>query len=71
MNREKLLDQLKRISTDGKGTKELYGEISRVCMDEIKRDWSKKSVKNAYYLSVEFLMGRMFFNNLMELGVLN
>jgi starch phosphorylase len=71
MNREILLDQLKQISTEGKGTKELYGEISRVCMDEIKRDWSKKSVKNAYYLSVEFLMGRMFFNNLMELGVLN
>ncbi|MDE6373410.1 MAG: glycogen/starch/alpha-glucan family phosphorylase, partial [Clostridia bacterium] len=26
--------------------------------------------KNAYYLSMEFLIGRSFFNNLMELGVL-
>ncbi len=71
MNKEMLLDELSRITVEGKSVKELYNEISAVCMTEIKKNWNKKADRNAYYLSVEFLMGRMFFNNLMELGVLN
>ncbi|MDE6274859.1 MAG: glycogen/starch/alpha-glucan phosphorylase, partial [Clostridiales bacterium] len=70
MNKEILLEKLSRITVEGKSVKELYNEISSVCMSEIEYSWGKKSKKNAYYLSVEFLMGRMFFNNLMELGVL-
>lgn len=70
MNQEMLLEKFNRITVEGKSVKELYHEISSVCMDEIKKDWNKKSDRNVNYLSVEFLMGRMFFNNLMELGVL-
>lgn len=70
MNKEILLEKLSRITVESKSVKELYNEISSVCMSEIEYSWGKKTKKNAYYLSVEFLMGRMFFNNLMELGVL-
>ena len=71
MNKEELLKKLTLISVEGKTVKDLYGEISAACMEEIVKTWDEKPVRNAYYLSVEFLMGRMFFNNLMELGVLN
>lgn len=70
MNQEALLEKLNRITVEGKSVKELYNEISSVCMEEIKTDWDKKSDRNVCYFSVEFLMGRMFFNNLMELGAL-
>ncbi len=71
MNRDNLIEKLKMISVKDKSLKDLYEEISMCCMDEIKCQWNKKSGRNAYYLSVEFLMGRMFFNNLLELGVLS
>ena len=71
MNKEELLKKLTLISVEGKTVKDLYGEISAACMEEIVKTWDEKPARNAYYLSVEFLMGRMFFNNLMELGVLN
>ena len=71
MNRDNLIEKLKMISVKDKSLKDLYEEISMCCMDEIKSQWNKKSGRNAYYLSVEFLMGRMFFNNLLELGVLS
>ena len=71
MNTKKLLDRLSGVSVEGKSVKELYGEISSICMKALRRNWSKKPKRNAYYFSVEFLMGRMFFNNLMELGILN
>lgn len=71
MNKEILLDKLNRIAAEGKSVKELYHEISAACMSEIDCDWDRKPEKRAYYFSVEYLMGRMFFNNLMELGVLN
>lgn len=71
MNKEILLEKLRDITVAGKSVKELYHEISETCMSEIKNDWGKKVNRNAYYFSVEFLMGRMFFNNLLELGVLS
>ena len=70
MNREIFLEQIRAVNTENKTVKELYTEISELCMAEISEDWGKQPYRNAYYLSMEFLMGRMFFNNLMALGVL-
>ena len=70
MNRDKLLAELKAISVENKSIKELYEEISSVCMVAVMPDWTKKPKKYAHYISMEFLVGRMFFNNLMELSVL-
>ncbi len=75
MNKEELLEKLRETDVAGKSLKELYMEISAVCMEAVKGDWKKMSFpKNTgptvYYFSIEFLIGRMFYNNLMALGVL-
>ncbi|MDE6058768.1 MAG: glycogen/starch/alpha-glucan family phosphorylase [Clostridia bacterium] len=63
--------KLKELETEGKSTQELYNEISSLAMSLALSKESKPAEKNAYYLSMEFLIGRSFFNNLMELGVLD
>ncbi|MDE6676806.1 MAG: glycogen/starch/alpha-glucan phosphorylase [Clostridia bacterium] len=63
--------KLKELETEGKSTQELYNEISSLAMSLALGKESKPAEKNAYYLSMEFLIGRSFFNNLMELGVLD
>lgn len=69
MDKSGFINKLKQIDTDGKNTVDLYNEISALAMSCGLSD-SKPPVKNAYYLSMEFLIGRSFFNNLLELGVL-
>ena len=71
MNRDKLIETLQNIDVKEKTAVELYKEISAACMDEILSEKQKMPVKCAYYFSVEYLMGRMFFNNLLALGVLD
>ena len=71
MNRERLLTQLQNIQVEGKTAVELYKEISMACMTEILSEKQKAPVRCAYYFSVEYLMGRMFFNNLLALGILD
>lgn len=70
MNREAILDELKRLDVQGKDLKTLYTEISELCMKHIGKRCYDDNEKRAYYLSIEYLMGRMFHNNLLELGVL-
>lgn len=70
MKRAELLKELKRLEPAGKSTKELYNEISQFAMKYIAPEWKGYAKRRAYYFSIEFLMGRMFYNNLMELGVL-
>ena len=70
MNRDKLLQELQNIEVKGKTAVELYKEISSACMTEILSEKQKAPVRCAYYFSVEYLMGRMFFNNLLALGIL-
>lgn len=55
---------------------EKYTIISEMVMTHIVPNWkhtretiSKHNEKSLYYFSLEFLMGRMFTNNLMSLGV--
>ncbi len=71
MNRDRLIEKLKAIDVTGKTEQELYTEISKACMSEIMETPQKAPAKTVSYFSVEFLMGRMFFNNLMALGVLD
>ena len=56
--------------------RELFDAVSKSAMDIVTKDWldTKKvyetgDVKQAYYLSAEFLMGRAFSNNLVNLTV--
>ena len=65
------IDKLENLDTAKKTTIELYNEISALAMSYGLRNTVKPSAKNAYYLSMEYLTGRSFFNNLMELGVLD
>ncbi|MDE7181564.1 MAG: glycogen/starch/alpha-glucan phosphorylase, partial [Clostridia bacterium] len=65
------LQSLEKLETQNKDAITLYNEISSLalkCAGEPEPSTSKRS---AYYLSMEFLIGRSFFNNLMELGVLD
>ncbi|MDE7379855.1 MAG: glycogen/starch/alpha-glucan family phosphorylase [Clostridia bacterium] len=70
MERTEFTNKLKELVTDGKTTTELYNEISAYAMSYGLAKASKPAARNAYYLSMEFLIGRSFFNNLMELGLL-
>ncbi len=64
------LEELERLEVAGKDAVTLYNEISALAMREAEGKISRRPERTAYYLSVEFLIGRSFYNNLMELGVL-
>ena len=71
MNTINFTTRLKELKTEGKTTAELYNEISALAMRCATGYSVNPAVKNAYYLSMEFLIGRSFYNNLMELGILD
>ena len=54
---------------------ELHLALGKAVMGEIAPNWAKSKAKHAaqrraYYFSAEFLMGRMMYNNLYCLGIL-
>ena len=65
------LEKLESLDVEGKDVITLYNEISELAMREVESNISRPATRNAYYLSVEFLIGRSFYNNLMELRVLD
>ena len=57
-------------------TAQLHNALGKVVQTEIADNWAKSKKKHAsgrraYYCSAEFLMGRMMYNNLYCLGILD
>lgn len=71
MDKEQLLKSVKGLDVKGKDTIALYNEISIAVMEAARGDISKPALRNAYYLSMEFLIGRSFYNNFLTLGILD
>lgn len=69
MNKELFLQELKKLELSGKDVKRLYNEISSLALKYVSPD--ERAERCAHYLSIEFLLGRVFYNNLLELGVLS
>ena len=71
MDKKEFLNELNGIDVRGKNVIALYNEISSLAMKCAGEITPTEGTRNAYYLSMEFLIGRGFFNNLMEIGVLD
>ncbi|MCL2070969.1 MAG: glycogen/starch/alpha-glucan family phosphorylase [Oscillospiraceae bacterium] len=53
-----------------KNPKKLYNAISSAAMEQIPPYSNRRDKKTACYLSIEFLLGRMVYSNLFNLGLL-
>ena len=70
MKKEQFIKELQKLDVKNKDVITLYNKISSLAMQCAGDITPTEGKRNAYYLSMEFLIGRSFYNNLMELGVL-
>lgn len=71
MNKRLFISELKKEQLDGSDIVGAYNIISSVAMRCALKEIPVKPRHCAHYFSIEYLMGRGFYNNLMELGVLH
>lgn len=71
MNRRLFSEELKKEQLDGTDIVGAYNAISSVAMRCALKNKPNMPRHCAHYFSIEYLMGRGFYNNLMELGVLH
>lgn len=72
MNKQHILQKIRAIEAEGKSAVALYNEISRIVSEAAYKDaLAAKRGRCAGYLSIEYLVGRAFYNNLMEAGILH
>ena len=72
---EELLCIHEHIPMEDANAVQLHDAISGACMEEITGPWMatedrRRNRRQAYYLSAEYLMGRMIYNNLYAMGML-
>ncbi|MCL2693496.1 MAG: glycogen/starch/alpha-glucan phosphorylase [Oscillospiraceae bacterium] len=70
MNFSDIINSIKSAKSVNAG--EIHRQLSEAVMSGIAVDWRKSAIKDtrrAYYLSMEFLMGRAVYNNLLCLGL--
>ena len=75
-NVEFLLKRDHQVSLKEATPQQLHDALGRSVMNVITDDWyesrhAHEAVREAYYFSAEYLMGRMVYNNLFALGILD
>lgn len=73
---ERLLKQNHQVTLGEASTQQLHDALSGVVMAAIADNWyesrhAHKRTREAYYFSAEYLVGRMVYNNLFALGMLD
>ena len=75
LSTEKILLKEARCTLGEASPKQLHEALAQACMVELAPNWAASerrhaASRRAFYLSAEYLVGRMVFNNLLAMGVL-
>ena len=73
---EQYLLRENQVSLEDAGVQQIHAALTSVVMSKIASGWYKcrhihQGHRSAYYLSCEYLTGRLVYNNLYNLGILN